>query len=59
MLKVVPPGVVDPQDFVRLLDDLVRDGARQMLMKALALETEEYIARYADLRDEAGKRLVV
>ena len=59
MLKVVPPGVVDPQDFVRLLDDLVRDGARQMLMKALALETEEYIARYADLRDETGKRLVV
>ena len=49
MLKVVPPGVVDSQDFVRLLDDLVRDGARQMLMKALALETEEYIARYADL----------
>ena len=50
---------MDPQDFVRLLDDLVRDGARQMLMKALALETEEYIARYADLRDEGGKRLVV
>ena len=28
-------------------------------MKARAIETEEYIARYADFRDETGKRLFV
>lgn len=41
------------------LDDLARQGARQMIALALQLEVSEYVARYADQRDEQGQRLVV
>ena len=42
-----------------LMDEIVRDGARQMLAAALAAEVAAYIEQYADLRDEDGHRLVV
>ena len=42
-----------------LLDELVRDGARQMLAAALQAEVAAYIERFADVRDENGHRLVV
>ncbi len=42
-----------------LMDEIVRDGARQMLAAALAGEVAAYIEQYADLRDEDGHRLVV
>jgi transposase-like protein len=42
-----------------LIDDLVREGARRMLAEALQAEVEDYIARFADERDAAGRRLVV
>ena len=35
------------------------DGAQRLLAKALAAEVEDYLSRYADLRDQEGKRLVV
>lgn len=41
------------------MDEIVRDGARQMLAAALAAEVAAYIEQYADLRDENGHRLVV
>jgi transposase-like protein len=41
------------------LDELARQGARQMIALALQLEVAEYIETYAHLRDEAGQRLVV
>jgi putative transposase len=41
------------------LDELARQGARQMIALALQLEVAEYIATHAHLRDEAGQRLVV
>jgi putative transposase len=41
------------------LDELARQGARQMIALALQLEVAEYIGDHADLRDEAGRRLVV
>jgi len=41
------------------LDDLARQGARQMIALALQLEVTEYLARFADQRDEEGHRLVV
>ena len=42
-----------------LIDQIVRDGARRMLAEALQAEVEAYIARFADERDENGRRLVV
>ena len=42
-----------------LLDEIVRDGARQMLAAALQAEVAAYIEAFADELDEAGRRLVV
>lgn len=63
MLTVVPdPGSGDEArrdgDPV-LIDELVREGARRMLAAALQAEVDDYIARHADERDAAGRRLVV
>jgi putative transposase len=41
------------------LDDLARQGARQMIALALQFEVAEYIGRHSHLRDEDGQRLVV
>ncbi len=42
-----------------LLDEIVRDGARQMLAAALAAEVAAYIDAHAGSVDENGHRLVV
>jgi transposase-like protein len=42
-----------------LLDELVRDGARQMLAAALQAEVAAYVDAHRDQVDEAGRRLVV
>jgi transposase-like protein len=42
-----------------LLDEIVRDGARQMLAAALQAEVTAYIEAHADEVDEGGRRLVV
>ncbi|MFC9463173.1 IS256 family transposase [Streptomyces coelicoflavus] len=42
-----------------LIDDIVREGARQMLAGALEAEVNAYIAELTDQRDENGRRLVV
>jgi transposase-like protein len=42
-----------------LLDEIVRDGARQMLAAALRAEVAAYIDAHAGERDEEGRRLVV
>jgi transposase-like protein len=63
----VVPGADDGGDDSRgaasggdsLIDEIVRDGARRMLAAALQAEVEDYIARFSDQRDEAGRRLVV
>jgi putative transposase len=41
------------------LDELARQGARQMIALALQLEVAEYIETHAHLQDEHGHRLVV
>jgi putative transposase len=41
------------------LDELVRDGARQMLAAALQAEVAAYVEQFADVVDEDGHRLVV
>lgn len=63
MLKVVH----DAGEFTRdraedggsLLDEIVREGARQMLAAALQAEVAAYIEAHADQVDEHGRRLVV
>lgn len=42
-----------------MLDEIVRDGARQMLAAALQAEVAAYIEAFADQLDENGHRLVV
>ena len=42
-----------------LLDEIVRDGARQMLAAALQAEVAAYIEQFTDEVDENGHRLVV
>lgn len=41
------------------LETVLREGARQMLTRALQLEVEDYLARHAEIRDESGRRQVV
>jgi transposase-like protein len=62
MLTVVPdvagalPADGQPSS---LIDQIVRDGARQMLAAALQAEVAAYIGQFAGLRDEDGRRMVV
>jgi transposase-like protein len=43
-----------------VLDDLLREGAREMLQRAIEREVAEYVGAHAGERDPAtGRRLVV
>ena len=42
-----------------LLDEIVRDGARQMLAVALQAEAAAYVEQFVDQVDDNGRRLVV
>jgi putative transposase len=42
-----------------VIDQLLRDGARQMLQKAIEREVAEYVEQHAGARDADGRRLVV
>ena len=42
-----------------LLDQVVRQGAQQMLQKAVAAEVQVFLQEHQDRRDDQGKRLVV
>ena len=42
-----------------LIDEIVRDGARQMLAAALQAEVAAYVEQFKDEFDEHGRRLVV
>ena len=64
MLKVVQENNESNHDEpngtgVSLLDEIVRDGARQMLTAALQAEVAAFIDAHADVVDENGHRLVV
>lgn len=59
-LKVVPPQpVFSKKEFVSMLDEIAREGARKMLIHALKFEADEYVESFVGERDEAGRRLVV
>ena len=60
MLKVHDkPANAEEQDEDSTLDELAREGARWMLMKALAVEITQYVEEHGAERDEHGRRLVV
>jgi transposase-like protein len=63
MLKVVheksEPIATGATASSSLLDEIVRDGARQMLAAALQAEVAAYIAAHGGEVDEHGRRLVV
>ena len=60
MLKVVQENTESNVDATvhggSLLDEIVRDGARQMLAAALQAEVAAYIAAHAEEVDEHGRR---
>ena len=56
---VNPEDASNPSGPSSLLDQLVRDGARQMLAAALQAEVAAYIAAHTDQVDQNGHRLVV
>ena len=58
MLTVVA-GDGKAQDGASLLDEIVWEGARRMLVEALKAEVDAYIAWAAQDKDDAGRRLVV
>ncbi len=59
MLKVVPTKPESRKDFELSLDEIAREVARRLLVKALDLEVEEDIKQPAEEKDETGHRLVV
>jgi transposase-like protein len=61
MLKVSDRAELEKgqEETKALLDQVAREGARRMLIEALEAERDEYVGRLRELRDEAGKALVV
>ena len=52
--------LIGPEESSRsVLEELLREGARKLLQQAIENEVEEYLVRYAQERDEQGRRLVV
>lgn len=59
MLTVVQEESEADETGGSLLDEIVRDGARQMLAAALRAEVAAYVDAHADQVDDDGHRLVV
>jgi putative transposase len=59
MLRVVVEDEAADAESADGLDEIVRVGARRMLVAALEAEVEAYLAGFADQVDERGRRLVV
>src|SRR3954469_8085259 len=49
----------DSNEIAVTLDELAREGARRMIAAALQAEADENVERFAEARDQDGKRLVV
>ena len=54
--KLVWPEEIETED---PLTELLRKGARKLIQQAVEAELEELLARYAEERDERGRRAVV
>ena len=51
------PGV--PGTVRDALTEVLREGAQQLLSQAIETEVAEFLAKYRDTRDEAGRRRMV
>ena len=51
--------LVTDEDLKYNLDEIVRLGAKKMLMKALQAEVDDFIQSNKDKVDESGRRLIV
>jgi transposase-like protein len=59
MLELSSVRPSDNSHFSKSLDEIVREGAKRVLIEALQLEVQEYLDRHKDCRDESGRRMVV
>lgn len=59
MLNLVTPNPITREEFHLTLDQIAQEGARRMLLEALKTEAADYLLRFADERDDHGRRLVV
>jgi putative transposase len=59
MLNLVTAEQDESQALAQSLDEIARLGAQRMLEEALRREVDEYVSGRRDLRDEAGRALVV
>ncbi len=59
MLRIIQEDASEEEISRTSLDELAREGARRMLVRALEAEVEEYVDRHGDARDEKGHALVV
>ena len=59
MKKIRPEIKLCPEEPKDVLTKICRQGARRLLQQALETEVENHLSRYADNRDEAGRRQVV
>jgi putative transposase len=57
--KTIPLAINSKQEFHSFLDDIVRVGARKMLLQMLEFEVESYVQRYVGEVDAKGNRRVV
>ena len=58
MLKIVQESAEPNSAGASMLDEIVRDGARQMLAAALLAEVAAYIEAHRGAIDDQGRRLV-
>ena len=54
VIKLAQPGT-----FTDSLTEILRNGARALLMQAVEAEAADFLGRYADLKTEAGRQRVV
>ncbi len=60
MTESTPIIAIKPEQTPKdALTEVLRTGAQRMLAAALEAEVECYVSEFADVRDEAGHRLVV
>ncbi len=60
MAKSTPVITIKPESTAKdALAEILRSGAQRMLAAALEAEVEDYVAEFAEARDQAGHRLVV
>ena len=59
MSKVERSPMPQPETSRDVISELLREGARQLLLTALETEVEEYLQRHARKVDEQGRHLLV